>query len=690
MKSPLQTDRLSRDVISFRHALFLATGGGITLAGAWLMAELLRSGGVTLIEGLLLALFLVLFGQIAFGFSIALWGFAVNLLGGDRYEIMNALPEGDSTTAPRSTAVVMPIFNENVHRVFKGVENMFRSVAETECGDSFDFFVLSDSSDPDRWVEEEYAWADLCARLGAFGRIFYRKRRVSLHGKSGNIADFCRRWGRRYHYLVILDADSILTGATLVRLVRVMDGNPKLGIVQTAPRLVRGVSVLQRLIQFSARVVGPLFAAGSNFWHLAGGNYWGHNAIIRLRPFMEHCVLPELPTREDRHILSHDTVEAALMQQAGYQVWLAYLEEGSYEEGPPNLTESLRRDRRWCQGNLQHLWFLFAPGTHFTNRIHMFLGLMAYLAAPLLVVFVTLGAIDYYWKQRFALFSSLSADATSFDASWNAGLLLAITITLLFLPKLLGLILIFRHPRPFGGALRAAASTLLETLASVLLAPTLLYFYTKFVVLALFRIRVGWSTQNRLDSRILFRQAARDYFEPTALGVTSVGLTVAFIPGLLPWLSPLLLGWCLAIPLAMITSSEFLGRRLREYGLLLTPEETNPPPELDGLDTSLSVFARPAALPSQGRHGTLMAVMAPYANAIHVILLRRRKPRARRTQERLDGIRDQFLRDGPRTLSRRDLLALLWDPGSLGAAHRQIWTSDESQIHTSWRRTSVS
>jgi membrane glycosyltransferase len=166
---------------------------------------------------------------------------------------------------------------------------------------------------------------------------------------------------------------------------------------------------------------------------------------------MEHCVLPELPGKneKERHILSHDTVEASLMKQAGYQVWFAYLEPGSYEEGPPNLSESLKRDRRWCQGNLQHFWFLFAPQTRFENRIHIFFGLMAYLTAPMLVLFIGLSAFDYYWKEKAAFFSSMSLESAQ-PVSTTALWLLAITVALLFVPKILGTLLLLPKAKAFG------------------------------------------------------------------------------------------------------------------------------------------------------------------------------------------------------------------------------------------------
>ncbi|HEY8899710.1 MAG TPA: glucans biosynthesis glucosyltransferase MdoH [Chthoniobacterales bacterium] len=675
---------LPAEAASLRQALFLATGGGITIAGAWLLFATYRHDGVTWLEGVLLALFIVLFGQIAFGFSIAFWGFLIRLRR-EPYQIMRTLEDADPATPPGSTAIVMPVYNEDPARIFRALENMLLSLRETGHGDAFDFFILSDSNQPDNWIDEECAWVSLCSRLEAYGRVFYRKRRVSLNGKSGNIADFCRRWGRRYRYMVILDADSVMTGSAFVRLARAMDANPQVGLIQTQPAIIRGTSVYQRLVQFSTHTLGPIFAAGSNFWHLAGANYWGHNAIIRLQPFMEHCVLPELPGRSAaaRHILSHDTVEAALMQQAGYQVWFAYDESGSYEEGPPNLTESLKRDRRWCQGNLQHFWFLFAPRTGFTNRIHIFFGLMAYLSAPLLVVFIALNAIDFYGKQQRALLSSQLSLAS--ETWWTSLLLLGLTLILLFASKFFGLLYTLVRRKLFGGLGSVLGGSVIETVASVLLAPIMLWYYTQFVVLTLLGVKVTWKTQNRSDSAIPFGQAVREYGLLTLAGIVITAATLHWAPVLTLWLSPLLLGWLLAVPFVMLTSSDRIGQWLRRRRLLLIPEEIHPPAILANLDEPPEALIRPLTLANTPHYGLLQALLAPFANAVHISLLRRSRVHAKHKQDYLDALTTRLLTEGPDVLSRREMMALLWSSESLISLHRRLWQASETELHPWWR-----
>ena len=663
---------LNPDGVALRHALFLATGAGITICGIVLMVAILRVDGFTPVEWVQLALFVPLFGQIAFGFTIAFWGFLILASGGDRYEIMRTLPNPPADGPAGGTAIVLPVFNEDPDRTFRGLENMFRSVEASGGGGSFDFFVLSDSNDPGRWIEEEAAWFRLCSRCRAFGRIFYRRRRVPLHGKSGNIADFCRRWGKNFQYLLILDADSVMSGETILRLARVMDANPGAGIVQTAPQIIRGKSLLQRLVQFATRLVGPLFAAGSNFWHLGGGNYWGHNAIIRLKPFIGQCVLPVIPGRsaDDRHILSHDTVEASLMQEAGYQVWFAYLEDGSYEESPPDLSESLKRDRRWCQGNLQHFWFLFAPGTRFTNRIHIFFGLMAYLTAPLLVLFIALSSWDNRWKQQFEIFSA-QVDVPV-GPGWASTVLLGLTLALLFLPKILGLIHLLPRAGDYGGILRLFLSAIAETIFSILLASILLYFYTRFVILTVLGLRVTWKSQIRDKSDIPFGEAVKTYWGPTCAGVLAGLVAFFWAPALILWLSPFLAGLILSIPVAMLSGSEKAGLLLKDPGLLLIPEESSLPPILRNLDPG------EPAVP-----GILQLALSPEVNAIHCSLLR--KSHGHHEAGLLAGLRKRLLQEGPQSLSRRELNALLWDRQAVESLHRDIWISEENSLHPRWR-----
>ena len=452
----LDQPRIARRRITFFTSIFMFTG-----FATWFMADLFWRTGFGGVEIALLVLFVILFAHIATGFCTALIGFFVVNRGGDSCRIVNTADWASAKDQPLAgTAVIVPVYNEDVSRVFEGLRVIYRSVQEAHKLEHFDFFILSDSDQPNQWIQEEVAWVELCKQVGGLGRIFYRKRRQAINRKSGNVADFLRRWGRNYRYMVVLDADSLMTGQTLVRLVALMEKNPAVGIIQTAPRIVNGETLYARMQQFANRLYSPLFLAGMNYWQQQDGNYWGHNAIIRVQPFIEHCCLPDLPGREPfgGRILSHDFVEAALMRKAGWQVWLAPDIAGSYEEGPPTLIDSAKRDRRWCQGNMQHSWLLFTRGFRPVNRIHLFLGIMGYVASPLWLLFLLLSSINVFGERVASRFDSWPVSYTSVFGYRvevpEALTLFAFTMLLLFLPKVLGIVVTMRDREltaAFGG-----------------------------------------------------------------------------------------------------------------------------------------------------------------------------------------------------------------------------------------------
>jgi len=687
MKTSLfQPEKLASDFVLFRRASFFGAIIGTTGLGAWLLWRVFEPDGVSTLEWIQLLLFILLFQQVATGFWLALFGFLTRLAGGDRAQIAHSIADEDLARAPSPTAIVVPIYNEDVPRVFAGVEAMWRGLEESGGTEGFDLFILSDSNRPESWIREETAWFELCRRLGTFGRIFYRKRRVSRNGKSGNVADFCRRWGARYRYMVVLDADSVVTGRLLRRLAAMMDRNPHVGLIQTAPQTALGRTPFRRMQQFAARLYTPLFAAGSNYWHLFGGNYWGHNAIIRLRPFIEHCDLPDLPEPDAkrRHIFSHDTVEAALMRKAGYDVWFAYGEEGSYEEGPPNLSDSLARDQRWCMGNLQHFWFLFAPKIDFANRFHIWMGVMAYSSSLMWLVFLVVGTIDLAIKQRFSELAAVPGDAV-FRSGDAVQILLTATLALLFVPKFLAMLAALPQARRFGGAFGLFSSTIIETVTWTLLAPALMLFYTRFVVLTLMGLPNRWESQNRSDDKGLgFWQSFRIFWFPPACGVLACVVMWYFARQQMLLLSPILAGWLLAPAIAWWTSQPGLGDWARCRRLFVTAEELPEwePGELAAVRQVPSPdgdWTRPSA-------GLGRVVAEPAIHAVHLSLLRVRRPAEAATAKYREALRERLLADGPASLDRREQFAVLWDGDSLRWLHRELWSRPMQSLHPWWQQ----
>jgi membrane glycosyltransferase len=593
--------------------------------------------------------------------------------------------------------VVLPVYNEDVSRVFEGLRVIYRSVQEARQLEHFDFFILSDSDQPTQWIQEEVAWVELCKQVGGLGRIFYRKRRQAINRKSGNVADFLRRWGRNYRYMVVLDADSLMTGQTLVRLVGLMEKNPAVGIIQTAPRIVNGGTLYARMQQFANRLYSPLFLAGLNYWQQHGANYWGHNAIIRVQPFMEHCCLPELPGREPfgGRILSHDFVEAALMSKAGWQVWIAPELEGSYEEGPPALIDSAKRDRRWCQGNMQHGWLLFARGFRPVNRLHLFLGIMGYVASPLWLLFLLLSSINVFGVVASGGFAALPEAYTSVFGYQvevpEALTLFAFTMLLLFLPKALSVIVTLRNREltaAFGGSLRVVLSALFESAASTLLAPINMLFNSKFVIFTLLGQGVSWVTQRRrLDEDDTdWRAAILTHAGHTVIGLIWGLSAFILVPQFFWWLSPVLAGLAFSIPLSIFLSKTSFGQAARRLGIFLTPEETRPCYELKRLRQNLNEcykHLRPIE-PLRDDYGLLQAVLDPYVNAVHVSLLRQRRP-SEESREYFLLLRQRLLREGPTRLTAKEKMALLLDADSLIWLHRELWRLPAGALAGWWR-----
>ena len=697
MSAPFAVEQMDRSRVVRRRITFFTLVFLFTSLATWFMADLLWRDGMTKVEWVVLGLFVILFAHIAVGFSTALLGLYVINRNGDPYRITRSI-EGESLASLplASTAIVMPVFNEDASRVFEGLRVIYRSLQQSGRLENFDFFILSDSNNPNQWIQEEVAWVELCKQLDGFGRIFYRKRRISLNKKSGNVADFLRRWGRKYRYMAVLDADSIMTGESLVKLVAMMERNPKVGILQTAPRIVNGVTLYSRLQQFSNRLYSPLFLAGLNYWHQGESNFWGHNAVIRVAPFIDYCCLPELPGREPfgGRILSHDFVEAALMRRAGWGVWLAYDLDGSYEEGPPTLIDSAKRDRRWCQGNLQHSWLLFARGFHPANRFHLLLGIMGYVASPLWMLFLLISSIHTFREVLAGSFSHYHAETyvSFFGYSMEvpeAFALFLFTLLLLFLPKVISVIIELKNGRAagYGGGFKLVMSAVLETAASALLAPINMMFNTKFVLYILLGQGVAWVTQKRDASEDSdWREAIITHSGQMCIGLVWGVSAFILVPSFFWWLSPVIAGLVLSAPLSIFLGKASFGRRARELGVFLTPEESQPPAELSRLDRHLEEcyrHMRPIA-PLRDDYGLLQAVLDPYVNAVHVSLLRQREG-SHAVRSYFLGLRKKLLAEGPMRLTHREKMALLLDAESMIWLHEQLWKQPAEQLAEWWR-----
>lgn len=604
-----------------------------TAAATAVWADLLAQNGVTVFDIIQVILFALNFGWVSVFFWSSIVGWLRILLKGRTPGLVYPAPLSQGEAAPelkegKPVAILIPVYNESPEAVFGRVGAMYRSLEQIGNLAPFHFFILSDTTEADIWVAEEIAWMEAIRQLGAQGRIFYRRRAKNTARKAGNIADFCTRWGAQYEHMIVLDADSLLTGETLLQLARFGRLNPDAGIIQGLPSIIGASSLFARTQQFAARLYGPILAAGINFWHLGDGNYWGHNAIIKTAFFTAYCGLPSLPGKPPfgGHILSHDFVEAALIRRGGAKVWLVAEIEGCFEQMPASIIENGKRERRWTQGNLQHSKLLLAAGLHPLSRTHLFMGITSYLAPVLglLFLFTGLASATYanlvppdYFPEGRTLFPNWPV----FDGD-RALSLLAIVFFVLTLPKLLACFAaVVQNPQRWGGRLRLVFSVLVEHIFTILIAPINMLIQSGFVIDVLLGRDSGWGAQNRGDADTTWREAFRRHRFHTFFGIALSVYSWYLAPTLFWWLLPIAVGLVLAMPISVFSSRTKLGQRLQRWGLFLIPEEVQPP----------AVWLQAAAIEEEirklipavdGPFGRVAEVCDnPQLNALHLSLL---------------------------------------------------------------------
>lgn len=575
--------------------LFVIGGAVVmTTAGGEQMYFVLNGNGPSVLGIIVLALFVALFAWVALAFMSALGGFFVSLTGGGLG--IGIARHGPLPELRSKTALLMPTYNESPVRMMAGLRAIHDSLAATARSEHFDIFILSDTTDPDVWIAEEAAFLALQAEANRNGaRIFYRHRPKNTERKAGNVAEWVRRFGGGYPQMLTLDADSLMEGEAIVRMAAAMEQHPGVGLIQTLPVIVNGTTVFARMQQFAGRVYGPLIAQGIAWWHGSEGNYWGHNAIIRTQAFAEQAGLPHLRGRKPfgGPILSHDFVEAALMRRGGWAIHMVPALGGSFEESPPSLTEVAIRDRRWCQGNLQHAGVLRARGLHWVSRLHLLMGIGSYVTSPLWLCFLLAGVLislqsRFVQPQYFGATKSLFPRWPRVDPILAKWVFLA-TMAVLLAPKLLAYILLLLNGplrRGCGGAGRALLSLMLETLIGGLIAPVAMLIQTEGVLQILGGRDSGWNAQRRDGDEVPLCVVWRQYWRFMVFGLVLAGAAYAVSPALFLWMSPVLLGLVLAVPIVVMTASQGLGRSLLRLGLLRILEEKTPP----------DVIARAAAL----------------------------------------------------------------------------------------------
>ena len=590
----LQADAAGND-ISGRRVLF-AVLFAATMAGILRLAALaLAPGGFDIIDITLLALFAVTLPWMVAGFWNAVIGFLIVRLAAD--PIAAVMPaaariRGDEPVTV-STAILLCIRNESPERMIRNLEPMLAGLDIAGCGERFNLYVLSDTSDAKIAGDEEACFAAFTARWRDRIAITYRRRTVNTGYKAGNIREFCQRWGGKHDFAVTLDADSFMTADAVLRLVRIMQADPKLGILQGLIVGLPSTSAFARVFQFGMRLGMRSYTIGSAWWQGDCGPYWGHNAVLRLKPFIAHCALPVLSGHgmEDRHILSHDQIEAVLMRAAGYDVRVLPQEDLGWEENPPTLLEFIRRDLRWCQGNMQYWRFLSLPGLKPVSRYQLALAILMFIGSPAWIGLLVLGTLALAFSDTPASF--IRADAGM--------ALLVCVLVMWFSPKIASAMDILLRPelrRAFGGTGLFIINYVIETVYSILLCPILWFGHTIFLTGLLFGREIGWIGQTRDDHAVPFTQALHNLWPHTLLGCAALGLLAVTQPAGIPYALLLAAGPALAIPFAMVTAWPLLGSFAARVGIGRLPEETARPAVLLALALPAIESAAPSPRPS--------------------------------------------------------------------------------------------
>lgn len=551
--------------------------------GAFLMWKVLAANGVNTAEVFFLTIFVVLFAWTALSFWSGFIGFVLGVLRLHPVTLRRGSPAASDLPALRErTAILVPVYNEDPGDVCARLEANYRSLDATGRLGAFHFFMLSDTTNAEIAREEALAWTALRERLQASERLFYRRREANVGKKAGNISEWIESRGADYAHMIILDADSTMDGKTIVQLAALMEANPQTGIIQTHIVPAGRETLFARALQFSTRMTGAVLAMGTSFWQMGEANYYGHNAILRVSAFAASCRLPVLsgPPPLGGEILSHDFVEAAYLRRAGWHCWMLPELRGSYEEVPTNLLDYAVRDRRWVQGNLQHARLIGERGLHAMSRLHLAMGIFAYVASPLWLLMLLLSSSlvvdhtltgDVYFGATRSLFPIWP------EVRWpEIHGLLGLTAGLLFGPKVFALALRLwstRNAQRFGGRTRLVVSFVGEIALTTLLAPVMMLFHTTFVIGILAGNAVGWPAQPRGDRGMPWTVALRRHMLHALVGVAAMVTLGVLTPSYLPWILPVVTGLVLSIPIAVLTSRRGVGVAARRAGIFVTPEE---------------------------------------------------------------------------------------------------------------------
>ena len=561
-----------------RRQLVIGLNTATYLLMMWGAAIVLGAGGWNLIDVILFAAFGLGLPWTVLGFwnaVIGLW-----LLHWAKNPMEQVAPYAAAGDLPTpitiKTAILMTLRNEDPGRAFLRLRTVKASVDATGFGDRYSYFILSDTNDDAAGRIEAQATEDWKREVGPTdaARIVYRRRDVNTGFKAGNVRDFCERWGDDYELMLPLDADSLMSGEAIVRLTRMMQAHPKLGILQSLVVGMPSTSAFARIFQFGMRHGMRTYTMGQSWWTAECGPFWGHNAMVRIKPFKDDCDLPILPGAPPLggHVLSHDQVEATLMRRAGYEVRVLPDERGSWEENPPTMLDFAKRDVRWCQGNMQYVKLLNIPGLLPMSRFQLVWAVLMFLGIPAWTLMIALSPIVAWKAQSIVNYPS-----------GLAAFLYVLFFVMYLSPKIAGMIDAAMTPggvARYGGALRFSVSAAIELVFSFLQGAVSTIRTSIFMIGLAFGQSVVWGGQSRDAYGISWRTAWENLWPQTLFGLIVCGLMYEVEPALFWWSLPLTAGYLLAMPFAVATAAPALGRLFKLLGLCGIPEDFDPPKEV--------------------------------------------------------------------------------------------------------------
>ena len=568
--------------LSRRRLIMMVLNVVTWFAMLWLAAQVLGAGGWTVVD-------MIMFVCFAFGTPWTVVGFWNSVIGlwllHFHKDPMGAVAPyagaGDlATPITIKTAVFMTLRNEDPARAIRRLRIVKESIDATGEGATFSYFVLSDTNRPEVAAAEEAAIAAWKAQDPDVARITYRRREENKGYKAGNVRDFCERWGKDYELMLPLDADSVMSGPAIVRLVRMMQAHPRIGILQSLVVGMPSSSAFARIFQFGMRHGMRSYTMGQAWWVGDCGPFWGHNAVVRIKPFVEDCDLPLLPGKPPLggHVLSHDQVEATLMRRAGFEVRVLPVENGSWEENPPTMLDFAQRDVRWCQGNMQYIKLLDLPGLYAMSRFQLIWAILMFVGIPAWTLMIALLPVAAWEGQSVV------------DYPVGLAIFLYILFFVMYLsPKIAGLIdavLTKGGVARYGGPMRFAVSAVLELVFSFLQGAISTIRTSIFMIGLAFGKSVVWGGQSRDAYGISWATAVRNLWPQTLFGVVVCGLLWMVNPAVFWWSLPLTAGYLVAIPCAVLTASPALGRWFKRVGLAGIPEDFDPPAEIRAVQAS--------------------------------------------------------------------------------------------------------